>query len=301
MVCETKVKLAMKILFILIVILVLACLCVLFFYDIQINTETAELFFYNRKASMRSFLLSYKQGFKFCHITDIENDIPGWKIPEAMIHGEEDIALPFTEGETLIYDVYSAGIKTGQSRLTFHGERPLNGESAYYITFITELPFFKDYEDIYAEIGSFLPLKIKRKIEKMGGLSTEEIEEEYNQAIFSVTIKKKGAFSTKKTIIQKDSPIHNAILLTYLCRANPELADKDNFKAVLPTQEFHIKISEEETIETPLGKYSTDVFESQPPNFTFYLSKDEDRLPVKITSHTVLSYTMILSAKESNR
>lgn len=291
----------MKYVLVLFIIVILICLCILFFYDIQINTETAELFFYSRNASIRGFLLSYKQGFKLYHITDIENGIPGWKIPEAIIHDEEDVVLPFQEGETLVYDVYSVGIKTGQSRLTFHGERPLNGESAYYITFITELPFLKDYEDIYAEKGSFLPLKIKRKIEKMGGLSTEAIEEEYDQITFSVTIKKKGAFSTKKTIIQKDTPIHNAILLTYLCRANPELADKDNFKAVLPTQEFHIKISGEETIEAPLGKYLTNVFKSQPPHFTFYLSKDEDRLPVKIASHTALSYTMILSAKESNR
>jgi hypothetical protein len=291
----------MKYLFVLFITVILICLCILFFYDIQINAETAELFFYSRNAPMRGFQLSYKQGFKFYHITDTGNGVPSWKIPEAIIHDEEDITLPFKEGETLVYDVYSAGIKTGQSRLTFHGERPFNDESAYYITFSTELPFFKDYEDIYAEKSSFLPLRIKRKIEKMGGLSIEEIEEEYDQAAFSVTINKKGAFSTRKTIIQKDAPIHNAILLTYLCRANPKLLYKDSFKAVLPTQKFHIKISGEETIEIPLGKYLTDVFESQPPNFTFYLSKDEDRLPVKIVSHTALSYTMILSSKESNR
>ena len=45
--------------------------------------------------------------------------------------------------------------------------------------------------------------------------------------------------------------------------------------------------------------YSVDVFSSEPPKFTFYLSKDEDRVPVKIKSHTALSYSMVLNSKES--
>jgi hypothetical protein len=286
----------MKFFFIVIIILVSLCCCVLFFYNIQLDIEKAEILFLNRSGNNNSFILSLYQGFKLHRVIDIENGLSGWKISKKITH-EEDEKLPFEEGEMLVYDVYSAGVKTGQSILTFHGERPLNGVSVYYMTFVTELFFFKDYEDIYAAKDSFLPIKINRKIEKMGGFSTEEIEEEYDQLVFSVAIKKKGVFSTNKTVIRKDSHIYNAILLTYLCRANPEIAYKDDFKAVLPTQEFSIRVSGSDTISTPSGQYAVDVFTSSPSKFTFYLSKDEDRLPVKITSSTALNYTMILSSK----
>jgi hypothetical protein len=249
----------------------------------------------------KGFFLSYNQRFKFGCIADTNNNAFSLNLSIETVHDKDSIKLPFEEGETLIYDVYSAGIKTGQSFLTFHGEKPFNGESAYYITFITELPFFKDYEYIYAQRNSFLPLKIIRKIEKMGGLSTEEIEEEYDQAAFNITIWKKGMFSTDKAIIQKKGHIYNAILLTYLCRPFPETAYEDSFKAVLPTQEFDIKLSGQENIKSSSGEYFVDVFKSQPPKFTFYLSKDKRRLPVKITSHTALDYTMLLSAVEMRK
>jgi len=289
----------MRKLLIFIIIVILACLCVLFFYSIQFNAETSEILFLSRDGSRSSFLLSYAQGFKLNRIANIENGIPGWKISNLVIPGAEDIILPFKEGESLVYDVYSAGLKAGQSVLTFYGEKCFNGDSVYYITFVTELPFFKDYEEIYAAKGSFLPVKIKRIIEKIGGLSTEEIDEEYDQVDFRVTIKKKGAFSTNKTTIQKDGPIYNAVLLTYLCRANPDKANKGDFKAILPTQEFNIRVSGTDTVETPLGQYPVDVFTSQPSKFTFYLSKDKERLPVKITSHTTLNYTMILNSRKN--
>ena len=289
----------MKKLFIFIIITILTCFSVLLFYRVEFDMKKGEILFGSRKTDGNSYALFYKQGFVLSCIDPKGNGVAVWKMPKPSVSSAENIILPFKDGERLVYDVYSAGLKTGQSVLTFYGEKPFNDESAYYITFVTELPFFKDYEDIYAAKGSFLPIKINRKIEKIGGLSTEEIEEEYNQVDFHVTINKKGAFSTNKTTIQKNGPIYNAILLTYFCRANPGMEDKGEFRIVLPTQEFDIRISGEENIETPSGRYLADVFTSEPAKFTFYLSKDNERLPVKISSHTALNYTMILSSKEN--
>jgi hypothetical protein len=206
--------------------------------------------------------------------------------------------LPFKPGETLVYDVYYAGLKTGKAVLTFHGEKAFNEGSAYHITFLTTLPLLKDYEQIYAMKDSFLPIYVKRKIEKIGGLSSEEIEESYNQDDFTVTIKKKGALGVRNTTIKKESPIYNAILLTYYCRANADISKDESVKIVLPTQEFDISLSGEEEIVTESGEYKVDVYSGEPSKFIFYLSKGPDRLPVKIVSSTALSYTMVLSSKE---
>jgi hypothetical protein len=266
------------------------------FFSIDINTEKYEILFTSRLTGKNSYTLSYGQGLALRRVNIEKNSMPQQEIPGSTMPGMQDMTLPFEEGERLVYDIYSAGLKTGQAVLTFHGDRPFNGKDAYYITFVTELPLFKDYEEIYAQKVSFLPINIKRKIEKIGGFSAEDIEEVYDQDAFSVTIKKKGAFSTSQTTIQKDRHIYNAILLTYLCRFNPDMVHKSDFRAVLPTQKFNIIVSGEDTIETPSGAYPVDVFTSQPSKFTFYLSKDAKRLPVKITSHTALNYTMILNS-----
>jgi hypothetical protein len=207
--------------------------------------------------------------------------------------------LPFKKGEKLVYDLYSAGIRVGKSVLIFNGEKELDGQKVYHISFSTELPFFKDYEEIYADKETFLPIKIKRRIKKIGGFS-ETIEEEYDQSDFTVDITRKSTFSSNKITIKKDSPVYNAILLTYYYRANPYIADINNFRAVLPTLDFYINMSGEETVETLSGKYIVDVFSSKPPKFTFYLSKDKNRVPIKIKSHTALNYSMILNSKESS-
>ena len=203
----------------------------------------------------------------------------------------ETMPLPFEDGEKLIYDVYSKGIKIGKSVLTFHGEE----DEAYHISFLTNVPFFEDSEEIYAQKDTFLPLKVERTLKKAGGIKTKIIEE-YDQENFKVSIEKQGVFRTKKEVIKRDSPIYNAILLTYYCRLKPAAAKDEPFKIVLPTSEYDVQVSGEDTIKTSKGEYPVTVYSSTPSKFTFYLSTNSSRVPVKIESHTALDYTMILGS-----
>ena len=107
---------------------------------------------------------------------------------------DESASLPFKDGEELIYDVYSKGIKIGKSVLTFHGETELDKDSAYHISFLTNVPFFEDSEQIYAQKGTFLPLKVERTLKKAGGITTKIIEK-YDQQNFQVAIEKQGIFA----------------------------------------------------------------------------------------------------------
>ena len=289
-----------KIVNFILILLIIACAVTLFFYDIQFNTEKCDILFNSRSKNNSSYGINCENGLKILRFVNGANGLSSEQVYSLSKKSQSEIEadLPFKKGEKLVYNVYSAGLKTGKSVLTFHGEEELNGEQVYHISFSTETPFFKDYEEIYAQKGTFLPIKINRRIKKIAGLS-ETIEENYNQSDFSVDITKKGRSSSKTTTIKKDSPIYNAILLTYYCRANPYNEDMAKLKIVLPTLDFYINMSGEETIKTPAGTYSVDVFSSEPPKFTFYLSKDEDRVPVKIKSHTALNYSMVLNSKES--
>jgi hypothetical protein len=286
-----------KILFFFIVTIII-CGSVSFFYTIYIDRASGTINISSRirESGGRSF--SYRLGGFFRKVVDALNGISITDLHEEISDKEDSFVLPFLKGEQLKFDVYSAGLKTGESVLTFHGEKDLGNERVYYITFSTELPFFKDYEEIYACINTFLPVKIDRRIIKLGGLSTEHIEEIYDQDKFTVSISKRRKISGNTTVIRKDGPIYNAILLTYYYRANPRIAEKGALKVVLPTQEFSISVLAEDEIETPSGRYLADVFTSEPSKFTFYLSKDAERLPLKIESHTALKYTLILNSKD---
>jgi hypothetical protein len=283
-----------------IVLIIIACAAVLLFFDVQIDTEMGIFHIKGRIGERQAYNFDYKGGFVFKKLVSVFNGISMPYANKEISDLADDHVLPFSGGEQLKYDVYYAGIKTGESVLTFHGEKNIDDDIAYYITFNTELPFFKDYEDIYASKDTFLPVKINRRIIKLNGLLTEYIEEVYDQLDFSVEISKGKGSPKDIKVIKKDSPIYNAILLTYYYRANPHLAKEGLFHIVLPTQEFTIKASGEEKIKTPSGEYNVDVFTSEPSKFTFYLSKDDERLPVKITSHTALNYTLILSSKDSS-
>ena len=287
-----------RIISLILIFLIIVCCVLLFFYDIQFAAEKCDILLRSRNSNNCSYGVNYKNGFKLWRFVNGSNGLSTEPVYFLNKNSQTVADLPFKKGEKLVYNVYSAGIKTGRSVLEFHGEEELDGEQVYHISFSTETPFFKDYEEIYADTKTFLPIKIKRLIKKIAGFS-ENIEENYNQSDFTVDITKKGKLSSNTTTIKKDSPIYNSILLTYYCRANPYNVDMEKLKIVLPTFDFYINMSGEETIETPSGKYDVDVFSSNPSKFTFYLSKDKDRAPVKIQSHTALNYSMVLNSKEN--
>jgi len=206
-----------------------------------------------------------------------------------------ELILPFMPGEELKYNVYSKGLKIGRSILTFHGETVLNGTECYHITFLTKIPLFEDKEEIFADKQTFLPIRVERSIRKAIGIRSKVIEE-YDQKEFKVVIKQQGALRTKSQTIQKAGPIYNAILLTYYCRLKSEAAKNEPFKIILPTSEYDVQVSGNDIIKTSKGEYPVTVYSSNPSKFTFYLSTNSSRVPVKIESHTALDYTMILNS-----
>jgi len=203
----------------------------------------------------------------------------------------------FLEGERLVYDVYYKKLKIGESVLVFHGEKEIDGIPTYHITFSTTLPGFEDIEDIYAYKETFLPLRVNRSI-KRATLFPLKVQEEYDQNAYSVRIKQQGRFLSKEFTIQKGAPIHNAILLPYYYRTKQHIAEGEKIKITLPTADYEIFLEEKKVVTIPSGEYSVYVFESDPPKFTFWLSTDEKKIPVKVEGHTALGYSLILKSIE---
>jgi len=204
-------------------------------------------------------------------------------------------AVPFEEGEQLTYQASFKQVKLGKSIMTFHGEEDINGEAAYHVSFFTKIPSLRDTEELYAEKDTFLPIEVHRKIKKRIGFS-DNIIEKYDQENFRVDITSKSRLRTKEFSIEKDSPIRNAILLVYYCRAIEHFDKNKPIKINLPTTEFDVLYKGIETIDTPIGEFQAHRFTSDPPKFKLWLSADERRIPLKIKNPGTLGYTLVIKA-----
>jgi len=210
-------------------------------------------------------------------------------------NGLKSQLLPFEKGECLEYDVFYKNMRVGKSSLTFHGEETLDEKSLYHITFSTKVHGFEDIEEIYAYKETFLPYKIFRLIRNAKLLSTK-ITEEYDQMAFEVKIKRDNNLFIKRSTIKKDAPIYNALLLAYYYRTKQEFSPKEEFKVTLPVASFKIIFNGKDIITTKLGKFMTYVFSGEPSRFTFWLSADENRIPVKIKGHSALDYSFVIKS-----
>ncbi|MBU1147312.1 MAG: DUF3108 domain-containing protein, partial [Candidatus Omnitrophica bacterium] len=202
-------------------------------------------------------------------------------------------AVPFTKGEKFIYDVKYKGLKVGRSILTFHGEEKLGDKKAYHITFSTNIPSLKDTEELYADKDTFLPIQVHRAIKKKLGFG-DRIKEVYDQENFRVDVSSKSKLRTKRFSIQKDRPIHNAILLAYYYRVNNTFNKGDKFNITLPTFDFEVTFNGIEAVKTPLGEFQAYTFTSDPPKFKLWLSLDERKIPLKIENPSMLGYSLVI-------
>lgn len=205
--------------------------------------------------------------------------------------------LPFEPGEKLTYSVVFKKLKIGKAVLTFHGTAELDGEEVYFITFDTDTSGFRDLEKIYAQKGTFLPLRVERQFRRLGSF-TQRIVEEYDQEAFKVEISKKGAIHTRKDTIEKTSPIHNAILLSYIYRADFDRYTKEKHSVNLPTKEFEIFYAGKDEVKVPLEDSQAHIFASDPEQFKLCLKDDEKMMPLLIEDPNAFGYALKLKSVE---
>jgi len=237
-----------------------------------------------------SIILIIILGFLCAYVT-LNIALEGPAIELVHIKEPDITAIPFSNGEKLVYDVRYKGVKAGKSILTFHGEERFNDQDAYHITFFTRVTAVTDNEEIYADKDTFLPIEVNRTIKRFGTFTTR-IKERYDQKQFKVDIKKKSKLRTEEFSIEKNSPIHNAILLTYYCRAKSSFTKGESFKISLPVVDFEVKLKGIETIKTSLGEQKAYVFSGSPTGFKFYLSIDDKKTPLKIENPNALGYSL---------
>ncbi|MCD6539204.1 MAG: DUF3108 domain-containing protein [Candidatus Omnitrophica bacterium] len=220
-----------------------------------------------------------------------------WGYSESFLLAEN---YPFKPGEKIVYRLNYKGIKVGKAELTFHGEEKLRNKEVFLVTFSTQSLYFKDLERIFADKENFLPLRVERKIRGLAAFPTT-IEENYDQENFKVRIRKKTLFFSKNFVIDRDSPINNAVLLSYYYRKKKEFKLGEEFLITLPTKSFKLIFKGREKVSTPLGEFWAYLLEADSSCFKLWFKDDEERVPLKMEVPEFMGYSLVIESIEKGR
>jgi hypothetical protein len=222
-------------------------------------------------------------------VGNINCQVSSFSVEEKHLQAEIDKNV----GEKMAYDVKLGAIGLGKSAFSQVPSVELNGKKLIVMVFETSLARFKDIETIYTDPQTFLPVRVERDI--LNWFSQEKITEDYNQQDFTVTINKKKGGKTETTVIKKDGPIHNAILLPQYIRRSAKLEANETLIANLPNRRYEIKLVSTEEIKVPAGTFKAYHFKSIPSQIDIWISADERKIPLKIQNNSLtLGYVMLL-------
>lgn len=195
-------------------------------------------------------------------------------------------------GEKIVYDVSLGKLYLGKARFENLADARVNGRVLNAMLLETRLARFKDTEKIYSDPRTFLPVRVERDI--LNWFAREKITEEYDQNKFTVTIIKDKGSRQEKSVIKKDSRIHNAVLLPFSVRRIPKMDVGRIIIANLPVRRLEIKLISIEKIKVPAGTFQAYRFQSTPRQIDIWISADERRIPIKIQGSGVFGYTLAM-------
>jgi hypothetical protein len=197
----------------------------------------------------------------------------------------------------IVYNIKLGRLNLGKAVLHNMGASQMNGKQLNVIVFETRAARFNDVEKIYSDPDTFLPVKVDREIS--GWLRHEKISENYDQNNFTITIAKEGDSQGEKTVIKKDSPIYNAVLLLYYAKNILKFEPGSIFSVNLPNNKFEIKLVSIEDVEVAAGTFKAYHFESTPKQIEIWISRDEHNIPIKMRGLGVFGYSLELKEYSS--
>jgi hypothetical protein len=199
--------------------------------------------------------------------------------------------IPDYSGERIAYDIKLGPVKMGTAVFKNVSLTKIDdARDAAMVTFETRLARFLDLETIYAHPQTFLPMRVDRDIRAWP--KHEKIREEYDQVAYRLQIQNQSGGTS--SVITKDSPMHNAILLPYCVRKDEKLAIGWKIPINLPRQQFTLEVVRAEDVSVPAGTFHAYYLKSDPERFEIWITTDARRIPVRIKGSGAIGYTMMM-------
>lgn len=195
--------------------------------------------------------------------------------------------FPFKEGEKVIYDIKSMGVRAGEAVLTFHGVQKLHGKNFYLITFKASAVNFFDEEKIYADIETFYPLIVLRDLNIWG--KKEKIKEEYDAQKGIIKITKNHGRKTTEQVIKKSGMIDNIYCFIYRYRKDGKFDPGDSLVIHLPTTDVTIDLVKLTKLKTANEIFDAYFMETVPPKYKVWFGTGEEKIPLRINGSVGIS------------
>ncbi|GEM_PF-1135693 len=204
--------------------------------------------------------------------------------------------FPFKAGESIEYGVKMNFLTIGRANLSYQGIAVERNTRAINIAFLADVVNFNDLEKIYADLETFNPLWVIRKIDFFN--RKELINEDYARKANSVTITK---YKNEKVVSVKDlfsdAPFQHVISSIYYCRKLKNLEVGTKFSLNLPLSKLVLEVKRIVDIKVPYGKFKAFYIESVPNKYRIWLSVDEKRLPLKVEGAISFSPASLVMTK----
>ncbi len=194
------------------------------------------------------------------------------------------------EVEEIFYQLNYKGFKIGQAKMVLYSDMDLEGKDTILITFETDTAFFDDTERVFIQKDTLLPIRVERDISQFG--RRYSIREDYDQLNFTVKVHKEGE---DVVTINKKQNIHNPISAIYYVRRLERFEKGGAIPLIFPLIELKTNLENIENINLPKGKFSALLFKSIPDRFSFWLSNDERRLPLKLEVQGAFGYSALMT------
>jgi len=199
-----------------------------------------------------------------------------------------DMGLSRRIGEKITYNVTMRKIRLGQVEFNSLPGVEIGNKKLDLVTFETNIKGFQDYEKIYSDPQTFLPIRVERDIKKL--IVTEKIVEDYDQSRFILVVTKTSGGREEQIVINNNSQIHNPVLLPYYIRRIPGLGPGWALWINLPRRKYLIKLVSIDSITVPAGTFRAYCFVSEPKQFEIWISADERRIPLKIMGVGIFAF-----------
>jgi uncharacterized protein len=209
----------------------------------------------------------------------------------AMLLANNAIANDYT-GEKITYSI-SIG---GTAEYTDLGTVDREGIPARAFTFKTHIGgLLDDFERIYAQPDTLLPLRIERDVRYL--FRNEHMVEEYSPQTSSAVVRKyvHDKF-IKEYRLNQEKPIQNAILLPFYLRGIPDLQIGWKIDIYI-SRLYTVTLVDIEEVAVPAGTFTAYRFISEPRKFEIWITRDADRIPIKIAGTGGYKYTLEMKTR----
>ncbi|MBN1870294.1 MAG: hypothetical protein JW847_06965 [Candidatus Omnitrophica bacterium] len=188
--------------------------------------------------------------------------------------------LPFSDGETITYDIKKLKMNVGQATIVYNGTVDLRGREVLLITVTAQGFRFFDEERIFLDPVTFHPYMIKRDLDIFG--KKEKIVEIYHKQHGEVMVIKAANGKHSSQVIKQGERFDNIYGFIYRYRVQGQFKAGEECSLHLPTRDVTFQLDEQKTLKVAGQEYHAYHMNSVPKKYKVWFEGGNKKIPLMI-------------------